>query len=274
MEIRAIALNNFSEKKVPVGAPLSTIEEILVPVYLFHRYQIDAATTVIGGLYYNHSVRGGSQALPEFIPPEEQLRALDVLLGTINPENLVLDEELLKIIPPRSPGYRQNRELFAGYTGLVFDPLGAAETVANITVSGLLNPDRAARLVMFQSRDNNQPGLEYVLDRLLMSTWYSKPHDPRFAETQRTVNVVVLNKLILLAANNSNAPQVRAIANYKLEELKSWLLENFYLSQDKNMLAHYYFGISQIDFYLENPDKIIIPQPISVPAGAPIGTYY
>ncbi len=43
MRVRQIALDNFSEKKIPVGMPLATLQEVLVPMYLFHRYQVEAA---------------------------------------------------------------------------------------------------------------------------------------------------------------------------------------------------------------------------------------
>ena len=50
MRVRAIALNNLSERKIPPGEPMACLEEVLVPVYLFCRYQIEAAASVIGGL--------------------------------------------------------------------------------------------------------------------------------------------------------------------------------------------------------------------------------
>lgn len=50
MKIRAKALGNFSDRVIRVGEPNSTIEEVLVPIYLLHRYQTDAAAKIIGGL--------------------------------------------------------------------------------------------------------------------------------------------------------------------------------------------------------------------------------
>ncbi|HMW34231.1 MAG TPA: zinc-dependent metalloprotease, partial [bacterium] len=43
MKIRAKALGNFSDRVIRIGEPNSTIEEVLVPIYLLHRYQTDAA---------------------------------------------------------------------------------------------------------------------------------------------------------------------------------------------------------------------------------------
>jgi len=273
MKIREIALDNFSERKIPEGAPLSTLEEILVPVYLFHRYQITATASMIGGLYYNHNVRGGSQPLPEFVPKKEQLRALDMLIKVISPENLILDEELLGIIPPRTPGYRQNQELFPGYTGLIFDPIAAAENVASLAVEGILDPERAARIVLFSSRDKDQPPLEEIIDSLLKSTWYTPKQKDHEAEIQRSVNNIVLNNLILLAANKNNASQVRAVANLKIRQLQSWLKEKILGEKNEALLAHWLYAIDQIQFYRDNPDRIEIPGSLPIPAGAPIGMY-
>ena len=43
MQVRAKALAAFSEQKIRFGAPMSTLEEVLAPVYMFHRYQLEAA---------------------------------------------------------------------------------------------------------------------------------------------------------------------------------------------------------------------------------------
>ena len=167
MKIRSIALKHFSENKIPAGESLATLEEILVPVYMYHRYQIEACSKVVGGLYYNHSLRSDKQKSLKIVKPQEQRHALDILLSTLHPKNLVLNERILNMIPPRPPGYEENSELFPRYTGITFDPLRAAETVANLTVKLLLNPGRAARLIEYHSRDNKYPGLNEVLEKLL-----------------------------------------------------------------------------------------------------------
>lgn len=272
MQIRKVALDNFSEKKIRVGESLSTLEEILVPVYLFHRYQIEASCAVIGGLYYNHNVRGGSQNLPSFVPAEEQIKALDALLEVLAPQNLAISKDILDILPPRAPGLRQNDELFPGRTGIIFDPLSAAESIARICLDKLLNPEKAARLVLFKTQSDEQPGLEEILDRLIDGTLYARYRDKYYCELQRTVNSVLIDKLILLAANKDNAPQVRAISHNELLKIKNWISEGA-AGTDKDRIAHLNFLSARIDFYFENPDRIIIPTKQSVPAGAPIGSY-
>jgi len=273
MKVRRIALNNFSESKVRMGAPLTTLEEVLVPVYLFHRYQIEAAASVIGGLYYNHTVRGGAQKHPEMVPAGEQRRALKALLKTIAPENLEIPEKLLELIPPRAPGYGQHRELFPGNTGIVFDPLGAAETVANMTIGCLLYPERGARLIEYHARDRALPGLSDVIDELVAYTWKSPVKSGLHGEIQRVVDHVVMVKLMELVVFERTSPQVRAIAWLKLEELKIWLEKQTKSIKDVGQKAHFLYAKSQIERFQEDPDEIKVIEPLSPPPGAPIGMY-
>src|ERR1035437_9508446 len=45
----------------PPGSPLATIEEALVPAYLMHRYQLEAAAKSIAGTAYTYALRGDGQ---------------------------------------------------------------------------------------------------------------------------------------------------------------------------------------------------------------------
>src|SRR6266478_4668578 len=103
MQVRATALKNFGEKNIREGAPLATIEDVLVPVYLLHRYQVEAASKLVGGLDYTFALRGDGQTPTQIVAPAEQRRALVAVLATLKPEALALPESLLKMSPPRPP---------------------------------------------------------------------------------------------------------------------------------------------------------------------------
>lgn len=270
MKIRSIALNSFSENKIRVGAPMATLEEVLVPVYLFHRYQVEAAASVLGGLYYHHTLRGDVQRNPEIVPAAEQRRVLDVLLKTIHPESLTIPEKILNLIPPRPPQYGQTKDLFPGRTGLTFDPLAAAENAANLTISATLHPERAARLVEYHSRNMEVPGLTEVVDKLISCTWKSSHNSSYHAEIQRTVNNLVLYHLMKLATDENAVSQVRSIAYLKLEELKNWLSQQIDSIDDENQKAHYLYAVSQIKLFQENPDQVKLKAPLQPPMGPPI----
>lgn len=270
LKIRRIALNRFSESKVRRGESLAALEEVLVPVYLFHRYQIEAAASVLGGLMYNHTVRDGAQKAPEMVSASEQRRALQALLGTIQAENLEIPQKILDLIPPRAPGIGQTRELFPGYTGIVFDPLAAAETLAGITVGSLLHPERAARLVQHHARFSELPGLGEVIDELLESTWKSNPGSGYRAELHRTADCVALFKLMELAVSDKAAPQVQAVARLKLRQLRDWLDQRISAAEE-DQKAHFLFGSQEIDLFQRDPKRIRHTAPLSPPPGAPIG---
>jgi hypothetical protein len=61
MDVRRVALDRFGERAIRSGMPLATMEEALVPLYLHHRYQVEAAVKVIGGLEYTYALRGDGQ---------------------------------------------------------------------------------------------------------------------------------------------------------------------------------------------------------------------
>ena len=272
LDVRKIALDNFSENNIPVGEPMATLEEVLAPIYFFHRYQVEATAKVIGGLNYTYALRGDGQVPTELVSPEEQKKALSALLKTIDPNTLALREDLIKIIPPRPIGYRRSRETVKIRTGLTFDPIGSAESAADMSVSLLLRPERATRLVEYHARDASQPSLDYVLNQLLQSTWKSKPIGGYQGEIRHAVNSVTLKNLMYLVSDNQASEQARAVAYTHLTGLKSWAKKQMSVTKDANEKASLQFAVFQIDQFEKNPDGFERLEPLSPPDGSSIGT--
>jgi hypothetical protein len=273
MQVRKIALANFSEKKIPVGMPLATLEEVLVPVYLFHRYQVEAAAKVLAGVDYTFALRGDGQKPLEVVNAAEQRRALSSLLATIRPEALVLPEKILSLIPPRPFGFNENpRETFKDRTGLTFDPMGPPEAAANMTLRFILHPERAARLVNQHALNNQMPGLAEVTDQIMSVTWKNGNRSGYAGEIARLTDRLALQHLTALAADKKAAGQVRAVATLKIGELKSWLTVKSKTEADPAQKAHFLLALSQIKEFEENPEGVDIAVPQPIPAGAPIGT--
>lgn len=271
MEVRATALQSFGELNIREGAPLATLEEVLVPVYLHHRYQLEAASKVLGGLNFTYSARGDGQLITEIVSPEEQRRALASLLSTVEPVGLALPEKILQLLPPRAYGYPRDRETFSVYTGVTFDPLAAAETATHLTVRTILHHERAARLVEYHARDSKYPGLTEVIDAVLDATWKAERQDGYHAAVQQTVENVVLYHLMSLAANAEASQLPRAMAHLKLAELKDWLERTVRHVRHEILEAHYRFAIDRIERFQEDPSVITVAQPADPPAGSPIG---
>lgn len=265
LNIRRYILDNFLDNAIKQGEPMSSIEEALVPMYLLHRYQIEAASKVVGGLEYNYALKGDGQLVTKLIPTKQQEKALKSLLNSINSKNLSLPESLIKLIPPRAFGYPRTRETFKSRSGLTFDYLSAAETATQLTLRMILNPERASRLVMFKARDNKQPGLSYVLKELVKSTILEdkQPENSMEKEIKKTVNYSVLNHLFKLATNKKSHEEVNAITFSILEHL---------LQQIKNKDSRHYAYLSmKIRNFLDGDIQMLIPNQITSPDGSPIG---
>lgn len=271
MKVRGAALNRFGENNIRDGAPMATLEDVLVPLYMYHRYQVEAAAKLVGGEDYTFSLRGKGDTNPQIIAPEEQRRALLAVLDTLKPENLALPESFLRLIPPRPPGYPRTREDFRIRTSPNFDGLAPAEAFANHVGDFLLNPERAARLVEFHARDSRYPGWDEVLDKIVEATWKVPVGSGYHAEIRRTVNGVVLNDLMTLAANDRASNQVRAIAEYRLSLLRNWLLTQRDLTSDEKQLAFIVYAANQIRRFQEDPKKMNLTRPNDPPDGQPIG---
>ncbi|WP_132055846.1 zinc-dependent metalloprotease [Pseudocnuella soli] len=270
MKLRTAVLRNFSEKKIPIGAPLATLEEMLVPIYLMHRYQAEAAAKVLGGVTYTYALRGDGQKPVVMVPAKEQWGALDALLKTISPEQLALPEKALQLIPPRPYGYDKNeRETFSGNTGLTFDPVAPAAVAANMTLSFVLHPERAARLVAHSALYPELPSLEAVIDRIVTATIKAPTKSGYAALLQQSVNNQVLKQLLLLANNKDAMPQVQAIAGIKLSELKQWLTAA--PAKDVAWRAYYRYTLNQIKELEAGGEKLTVPGTLPIPDGAPIG---
>src|SRR5882672_2644943 len=271
MLVRAAALKRFGENNIREGDPLATIEDALVPIYMFHRYQVEAASKLVGGMDYVFALRGDGQTPTKIVAPAEQRRALAGVLGTLKPQVLALPEPLLKIIPPRPPDYDRGREHFKIHTSPAFDALAPAEAAAQHSLQFLFNPERAARLVEFHARNAENPSLEEALDAILAATWKSAHGSGYPAEIARKVDGVVLYDLMALSANERASDQVRAVASLKLEELRTWLAAEQASTKDEEERAHFFFAASQIAQFQKDPKKMEFLAPAEPPDGPPIG---
>jgi hypothetical protein len=268
MRVRSIALDTFGEHRIKFGVPLAELEEPLVTTYLFHRFQLESTASVLGGLYYHYKVRGDVQDYLRFVPEDIQKSGLEALLETISPHALEIPKSLRDLMHPRPQHLEQTRDLFPGRTGLTFDPMAAAETAAAMTVSLILHPERAARLVEFSARDPELPGLGFVIDRLFESTWMKIHEDPYHKELQRLVNYLVLYYMVELVKNNCVPAIVNSLAFYKFRELRKKVGE--FDTEDESQLSQYIYLDTIIERLEKDPESVNLTPPAEPPMGAPI----
>ena len=274
MEVRRAALARFGSRVIRESQPLATIEEALVPLYLYHRYQVEAAVKLVGGVLYDYSLRGDGLAAPQAVGGGEQRRALETVLYTLDLEDLAIPEEVRKALPPRPFRYPGHRELFDRYTGLTFDVISPAAAAAAHVVRLLLDEERSARLVEQAALDPSLPNLGEVLGALRRQVFAEAPGDPYLVEIQRVVQRVVLDRLLELAAN-AGMPQVRAVVEWELVGLRDSLTEALETAagrDDSGAAAHYRALATDIGRYLDRQgEPTEAPRPLRVPPGSPIG---
>ena len=264
MKVRRAALDRFGETAIRKGWPMALMEETLVPLFLHHRYQVEAAASALGGQHYVYAIRGDGEVPTRPVPAAEQRAALDALAATLRPAELVVPQGVLKGMAPRPSGYQRHRELFPRYTGLPFDPITPGLVAADLTITFALQPERAARLVAQEALEPSLPGLGTVIDRLVVAAFDARPADAYEAEVNRAVRRALVDRLMVLAAQ-APMPQVRAIASSRLRALQTRM-------QGGGANAHAQLIASDIRRFLERPMEPSRPiTPPEVPPGAPIG---
>ena len=272
LQVRRTALQRFGENAIQRGTPLAMLEETLVPLYMHHRYQVEATASAIGGQRYNYALRGYTSGDPvKWVPAAEQRAALDTILSLLRPSELALPKSIIDRIPPRPSGFGRTRELFPRFTGGAFDPITPAMVAAQHAISQILTASRAARLVTQHAIDPTLPGLTDVLKRVVDATFAANGSNSYEAEIARAVQRVVVEQLMALAGN-ADMPQVRAEAQKVLTDVGVRSGQASVSSQPAAAAAHHLLLASDIKRFLERPMEPVrpsaLPQP---PPGAPIG---
>jgi len=275
LTVRSAALARFGENAVREGTPMAQLEETLVPLYLLHRYQTEAAIKIIGGLTYEYNLRGDGQPNPVIVPLKQQDAALDAVLKTLAPETLTLPESLLAIMPPVPPGYPRTQESLPSETGLTFDPIAAAEAAADLTLKVLFDPARASRLLQYHMRPtadgSKGPSLRVMMEKVSKTT-AERPESGHSisSEVERAVEFRGLEAMLALAVNPDATSQARAIARYHIEDLlHQWTTEP--PPADSAEAIHRTAMIDRINEFNKDPGKFIPARPIAIPPGMPIG---
>lgn len=271
LDIRAAALNRFGLATIRTGEPLAKLHEALVPLYLHHRYQVDAAAKMLGGASYTYAIRGDMRGLPLAVPPADQQRALRSLLRSLDPSTLALPIALRNRIPPRPPGYGSNRELFSSYGAPLFDPYVPAEVGATAVITQILARERMARLMYQADADGSQESLSDVLAEVSEFVWgTATSRDSYVSEIQRIVRTVWTDALVAAASDARAAPGVRARLWAHLQDVADWLAENPGSGYEEE--AHRGFTLAELERYLLRDYTAPTGSTrATIPPGSPIG---
>ncbi len=271
MAVRAVALSNFGEQSIAQGAPMAKLREVIVPIYLYHRYQAVAAAKLVGGYNFTYKTKGDALSKGSVVADEKQRDALAALLETLDPSALVLPDPVLDQMTPQMGAFNGNNggEVFETDTHPMFDLVSAADSAASITIDALLHPARAARLEEQHRRNSSALGFGDVLNAIDAQV---------FAATevgeQPIANVMqdrFVSDLIELSLSENAAASVRAQSEAKLRAIANRLGPSLFNSA--NAREHNSWLRDRIETHLDRPAVAVAASSpdAEIPPGSPIG---
>jgi hypothetical protein len=275
MAVRQRALTGFSIDVLPDGRQAGELEARLVPLYLLHRYQLEAVARLVGGGEFEYSTsadvrsgatRGGVRA----VPPGQQRQALERLAASLSAESLALPANVLDLMTPPAMGFERNREYFGTRMNSVFDAMSAVEAAAAQTCTYLFDASRFNRLAWQHARDPKQPGVQEALDLVLSRSWKRAAvaqSVPAGEAVQMAANWVVLDAMLKLAASSELHPGVAAQVRQQSADFAQWLAAHpakGASGQSRKQAA------DLIRRWLADPAKVELRALPAIPPGAPI----
>lgn len=277
MAVRQIALRNFDIPMVRNGTPRARLREVLVPVYLYHRYQVAAAAKLIGGYDFTYAKAGDGLSFSAPVAPARQREAIAGLLKTLEPKTLSLPERILVRLAPAVGSFNggAGSEEFASGLGDIFDPLSAADAAATATLTAMLEPTRLARLIETHRRNGASPSYEELLAALEIAVFAEAP-DAKLAPIARRVQTRFLLTLMNVNRNPRTSPEVQAETDAYLLKLQGRLSSG--LDDDNRNPAKNHRGwlLSLISEHLNQDMAVntILDQGVDIPPGSPIGSQF
>ncbi len=270
-EVRKTALSQFGMTNIPEGAPMAELERVLVPVYYMHRYQVEAVAKLVGGLEYTYAVRGNAQSVARPVDDPKQTTAMEGLFTTMDPEFLAFPKSIMSLIPPQPMGYNRDRELFKTYDGLSLDPIAAAESSVNHTLTYLLHSGRLARLQSQSALEPNRLSTQDVIEKLWLHVHQKvQSTNGYYQQIALMVEKRVVHHLMLLAANSNTQEQVAALALRKLQNIEN-ALRTSGSSSNEEVAAHNMYLRQKIQQFQQDPKDFKFPEVRQLPPGSPIG---
>ena len=266
IKVRTKALAQFGEKNIRPGMPMAMLEDVLVPVYLYHRYQLEAVTKWVGGLNYTYALRGDGQLVTKSLTKEEQLKALNAVTDCIDPKFLLLPADIVKLIPPRPAGYGFTRELFKKRTGLAFDALAPAETAADFPLSFLFNAERINRMIQYEA-ENGGLGLNEMINILLNKTWKAAGKTGMEKLIQQQTQQILLTYLLAVSVDDNASFATKGVVQKALSDLKKYIEAQQKIIKDEIQLANFILALER----MKAPEKAKPTIHAAMPPGAPIG---
>ncbi len=218
-QLRRVLIDKFDERAIQPGEPMHLLNMRFAHVYLHHRYSLEGLIKNVGGMDFRYALRGDGQTPTTILPAADQRRALNMALDALRPAELAVPTRISAMIPPSPPGMSSEMTWIGGNTGTAFDPVTLAGGLATEVMNGLLDAQRAARLVVFHGQDANALSLDEVLKTIVARTWGAEQVAVPLQMYQRAAQRAMLDALLDLAGDTRAMPEVRAVALHHLTQL-------------------------------------------------------
>ena len=221
MTVRRAAIDRFGTGNLAAGEPVANLRRRFVPIWLLHRYQVNAAAKLVGGVESVYAVNGGGHEAAAAVSPAVQRAALAALLATLAPDQLRVPAGLPPLLSAGRNGSDNRQydiELIATAGGPVFDPLVAADVGAQVTLGTLLAPARLARLSIQHAVDPQALGVQELLDRLTAAA----VSDRSDAVSRRIAYRAIID-MAQAARRPGTTPEVAALLDQKVHDIAASL---------------------------------------------------
>jgi hypothetical protein len=268
MAVRRLAIQRFGGAALPIGQSSAGLRRSFVPVWLLHRYQVEAAAKSLGGYDFPYGLNGDGSAVTA-VPGYRQQAALAALLATLAPDALAVPERLQSLLSSGFGGNHDRQsdiETIDTAGGPIFDSLKATEVAAVQTLNSLLATDRLNRLELQHQTDPLVPSPHELIDRLLAQ---SLERGGATAEMRRRIATTVILAIARAQKLPRLSPSLAISIRARLDRLAGELAR----TRGENADADWARGVATLLHDHDALDRAVadprnLPQ---VPPGMPIG---
>jgi hypothetical protein len=269
--VRRAAVDRFGLGALAANEPVANLRRKFVPIWLLHRYQVEGAAKLVGGVDFAYALRGDGREASPSVAEATQRRALDALLATLAPEQLEVPGHLLPYLSSGWSGSNDRQfdiEIFRTAGGPVFDPLVASEVAATVTLGALLAPERLNRLAEQNRVDGSQVGAAELIDRLIANTFATSGDSGRESVRRRVATTTAL-ALARVQRDPALSPTLALALDERLRRLGASLAKRSGNEAERDWsrgLARLLGDREALDKLLAEPKRVP-----TVPPGMPIG---
>jgi hypothetical protein len=226
MAVRQAAVARFGPAALHPGDPQSQLRRAFVPIWLIHRYQVEAAAKLLGGVDFTYALAGDGRGEARAVDPAAQRLALDALLDTLSPAALTVPPAVLAGLSAGWSGNADRQtdiETIPTLGGPMFNPLAASEVGAMVTLTGLLAAERLNRLEIQNQANPASPSAHETIDRLIDRTFAFAGLDASSAAVQRRIATTTALALARVQRDAALSPTIGLALSERLGRLAAQL---------------------------------------------------